>query len=106
LSNVVITSPCSFFLRLFLPFAVLFAPDDDDDGGLPLRSLLADDPLPADATSAPSSGALPDDGHEGVPLTPPSSAPDDKSAHPSPPISPHHLRRRLLFSPRPPPSHM
>jgi hypothetical protein len=35
LSNVVITSPCSFFLRLFLPFAVLFAPDDDDDGGLP-----------------------------------------------------------------------
>jgi hypothetical protein len=37
LSNVVITSPCSFFLRLLLPFAVLFAPDDDDDddGGSP-----------------------------------------------------------------------
>jgi hypothetical protein len=67
-------------------------------------------------TFAPSSGVLPppprpslplpDDGHNGVPPTPPSSAPEDKSAPPIPSTSPCHLCCRLLFSPRPPPSRL
>jgi hypothetical protein len=64
---------------------------------------VADEALPL--PPRPSSPS-PDDRHDVVPPTPPTSAPDDKSASPIPSTSPRHLRRRLLFSPRPPPSRL
>jgi hypothetical protein len=84
---------------------------NDDDGGSPPCSLFADNAVDfcaiTQGTPPPPPRPLsssPDDGHNGVPQNPPSSAPDNKSNPPIPLTSPCHLHCRFLFLPRPPPS--